>query len=352
MPITQRGSSYQVAIQRKSGRIRKQFADSDTAHQFEAEVLRLLAEGRALSDINPETVLQPTEEVFYSENTTGEQLLRKAYWKLGETADRVFAERYKGSKSEETHRINLNCIKDRFGEMYLDQITSDEIEIWVDELKETLSGGTINRKLSSLRVVLEYAVKKNRLDKLPYMPRQKEATVRPRYLTQQQVNQLIETAEFIADKDVRDAIIIAVNTGIRQGNLLGLKKSNVDLKNKVLRFGSDEVKNKAGDASRGYTVPLNSKSLEVIQRRLKYADGELFPMTKSSLEHRWKRLREITGVNARWHDLRHTFGSWLVQKGIDVATVSRLMNHKNISITMRYAYLAPNNYHDTVAVLE
>jgi site-specific recombinase XerD len=50
----------------------------------------------------------------------------------------------------------------------------------------------------------------------------------------------------------------------------------------------------------------------------------------------------------RWHDLRHTFGSRLVMKGTDIRTVQELMGHKDISMTMRYAHLAPRHLREAV----
>ena len=99
-----------------------------------------------------------------------------------------------------------------------------------------------------------------------------------------------------------------------------------------------------------HRVPLAKRAYDILETRA--GSGKVFDMSISALQCRWERITELEEIDARWHDLRHTFGSWMVQKGVPIETVSRLMNHSTIQVTMRYAYLAPSNYYDAVGVLD
>jgi integrase len=72
-----------------------------------------------------------------------------------------------------------------------------------------------------------------------------------------------------------------------------------------------------------------------------------------SNDHSFKPALKAAGISDfRWHDLRHTFASWLVQDGVPPDRVSKLLGHTNLTMTMRYAHLAPNHLHEDVALGE
>lgn len=88
------------------------------------------------------------------------------------------------------------------------------------------------------------------------------------------------------------------------------------------------------------------------ETRLREAIRKLYPDPK--WEHRgcWEEIVSVAKLqDFHWHDLRHTFASRLVMKGVDIFTVCRLMRHKNIQTTMRYAHLANKHLEDAVAKL-
>jgi len=96
------------------------------------------------------------------------------------------------------------------------------------------------------------------------------------------------------------------------------------------------------------------KEGKVIQRKacplvFSRDDGE--PLKSIQTAHQNSMARAKTGKHIRFHDLRHTFASHLVMKGIDLRTVAKLMGHKDIKMTMRYAHLAPDHLQAAVDVL-
>jgi integrase len=156
---------------------------------------------------------------------------------------------------------------------------------------------------------------------------------------------------------------LALNTGMRRGEQFRLAWENVNLKRKVIT-----VHGKTGRRH----IPLNSAALAALAHLRKRNDGGAASVTAAhgprpatdanhvNPEYRygdgqkdWRRwfedcIDDACIENFRWHDLRHTFASRLVMAGVDLPTVQRLMGHKTIAMTMRYAHLAEG--HVTAAV--
>ena len=357
MPITQRGSSYQVTINKGRDRIRKQFSTEFEAQSFEAEVKSQLAKGKHLKDIDIDNLFAPKANLQQTPEPTAEGLFKKRKWMFAEAANLVFEDHWKGSKSEDTVKQNVNLLKQQYAGLSLQDIDEDRVQMLIQYLKsQGKSKGTINRKLSALRVILTKCVRDyKRLEFMPHIPTLEEAAAHPRFLTEPEYMEVTSMAERVGKHWLRDMIVVAVHTGIRQGNLLQLRRRNIDIDSKELRFNTTEVKNVNASSTKGYSVALNATAFEVVHRRLKEMKPDqeyLFDVSKDSLDYHWGHVCDLSGVKARWHDLRHTFGSWLVQQGVDLGTVSRMMNHSNIQVTMRYAWLAPNQYHNKVSVLD
>ena len=133
--------------------------------------------------------------------------------------------------------------------------------------------------------------------------------------------------------------LLALNTGLRRGELTQLKWADVDLDGK-------RVTVRAGYAKSGKArhVPLNTEALQVLKdyRKQHSGKGELFGV--ASVKTAWGGLmREAKIAGFRFHDLRHSFASKLVMRGIDLNTVRELLGHGDIAMTLRYAHLAPEH---------
>ena len=107
-------------------------------------------------------------------------------------------------------------------------------------------------------------------------------------------------------------------------------------------------------------VPLNSVALAAIRSLPSWQErkGPIFrdlnhpDKAVLSNDHWFKPAMKKAGIiDFKWHDLRHTFASWLVQDGVPLDRVSKLLGHKSLMMTMRYAHLAPNQLHEDVARL-
>jgi integrase len=160
---------------------------------------------------------------------------------------------------------------------------------------------------------------------------------------------------------VREMILMALRTGMRQGELKGLQWSSIDWENRVVLIKHslcDRAKDIGSPKSnRIRSIPLDSDLYEVLFRR-RMSTGYVFTNNKGRiLNHSWLTyyldkvcdragLRRIT-----WHVLRHTFASHLAMKGVPLNTVRTLLGHSTIIMTMRYAHVAPSTLRSAIDLL-
>lgn len=137
---------------------------------------------------------------------------------------------------------------------------------------------------------------------------------------------------------------LALNTGMRRGEQYNLEWPNVDFERGMLTI----PRSKNGETRH---VPLNQAALNSL-RRLKNGDdeGRVFGLISPRY---WfdTAIGKAKIKNFHWHDLRHTFASRLVMKGVDLRTVQELLGHKSITMTCRYAHLSQSHLKEAVEKL-
>lgn len=147
---------------------------------------------------------------------------------------------------------------------------------------------------------------------------------------------------------------LALQTGLRIAEEYGLRWEHVDLKRNLLTIPQAK-------SGRRETVPINSEALKALTKLRSFApvnseDPKAFLKLHvcpdpDEWHHRmwWTAAREAAKItDFCWHDLRHTFASRLVMNGVDILTVNKLLRHKTLQVTMRYAHLAATHLHDAV----
>ena len=137
------------------------------------------------------------------------------------------------------------------------------------------------------------------------------------------------------------------------GEILNLRWQQVDMKRRMVHLGgSGEFKTKTRQSR---SVPLNASSLAVLERLSGRKGERVFlkrghPITKDNLTHRFKKAVRTAELSddLHFHSLRHTFASWLVQDGVSLYQVGRLLGHTTARTTEIYAHLQPETMHDVV----
>ncbi len=151
---------------------------------------------------------------------------------------------------------------------------------------------------------------------------------------------------------LKELIIFAINTGTRRDEMLSLKWSEVDFSRRVLTLLVTKNKEKR-------TVPMNEVVSELLKAKSKGSTSEYAFGSETGTKMDGRNLlrafyvaRKKAGLeDVRWHDLRHTFATRLVQAGIDLYTVKELLGHKTLTMTMRYAHHYPESLRRGVDVL-
>jgi len=241
-----------------------------------------------------------------------------------------------------------------------------------------VAGSTINRDLAALQATLSRAVEWGDLERNP-LTRMKRATEDEsaivRYLSDDEETRLRDA---LAPRDAdrrraRDSanawrhergyaswpdlgvftdhltplVLLALNTGLRRGELFQLRWRDVQLKSRLLTV-------RGAGAKSGQTrhLPLNSEAARILEQwnpPAPEAQSFVFTGADSSeplndVKKAWASLVKRAGISAfRFHDLRHTFASKLVMAGVDLNTVRELLGHGDIAMTLRYAHLAPEH---------
>jgi site-specific recombinase XerD len=185
-------------------------------------------------------------------------------------------------------------------------------------------------------------------------PRTPEAL--PGYFTREEFRLLLAT---LHDRDTRELVTVAGLTGLRRGELLAMEWDWVDFSRRVLT-----VKNSEGfttKSKKARVVPLCDEVVTVLLSRRERANEEaglVFTrrgraIVPDFVTHKLKKAIRRAGLpaNLHFHSLRHSFASWLVQGGVSLYQVARLLGHSSTAVTEKYAHLVPSDMHNVLEPL-
>lgn len=181
--------------------------------------------------------------------------------------------------------------------------------------------------------------------------REKVDNIRERWLTLEEEERLLDASP----KWLQELIIFSLETGLRQSEALNLQWPQVDLFRKT--FTILEQKNRRKD-----TLPLNERALEVLKAKARirhiktnyvfYSRNGTRIDARHLLRAFYSATKKANLENLRWHDLRHTFATRLVQAGVDLYSVQKLGRWKTIQMVMRYAHHYPESLRGGVEILD
>ncbi len=251
-----------------------------------------------------------------------------------------------------THKEDIAKLKwlhSILGELMLDEITLDVIaKIKAARLKQA-SQSTANRFLALVRSILKRAVEEwDWLEKAPKVKLFKESAGRVRFITPEQVQALLR--ELPAHQ--QDMVLFALQTGLRQSNVVKLEWSEINLEQAHMWVNSADSKNRKAIA-----VPLNREALAALHRQTGKHPVRVFTYKEKPISnantHAWKNALKRAGIeDFRWHDLRHTWASWHSMQGTPTLELQQLGGWKTGAMVERYAHLASDHLASAAARLD
>lgn len=260
-----------------------------------------------------------------------------------------------------TQRLHLDWWKEQLGAYSLAELTSNLIASHRDRLlaEPTASGekrgpATVVRYLAALSHALTLATNEwGWLEDNPMrkVAKPREPRGRVRFLTPAERDRLLETCQRSRNPWLYPVVVVALSTGMREGEIMGLRWADVDFERR--RVLLHETKNGERRA-----VPLIGTAVEVLRSvdRGNAADHDLlFPSKVNAskpmdLRTPWETaLKHADIQDFRFHDLRHTAASYLAMSGASLAEIAEVLGHKTLSMVKRYAHLTEGH---TASVLE
>jgi len=201
-----------------------------------------------------------------------------------------------------------------------------------------------------LRHLLRLSEEWGYIAKAPRIRMGREPEGRLRWLTQEEADRLLIACQQSKNPYLSTIVVIALNTGARKAEILNLTWERVDFARGILLF--DHTK-----SGKRREVPMNRAVYDALSSIKGERSGRVFRRSNGAA---WGNIRtafekavEAAGVtDFRFHDLRHTAASWLVQRGRSLKEVQELLGHQTFTMTLRYAHLSPDRLRDAVASLD
>ena len=242
------------------------------------------------------------------------------------------------------------------GDHEIRMVNPGHIQKYADgRLSEGSRPATVRQEMMILSGLFREAMKQELIERNPVhltkKPRVDNVIVR--YLNHSEEENVLAFVE----EPLRSAILVAIHSGLREGEQLNLTWADV-------HFDVGHIVVRNTKSKRDRVVPMSATLRQVLKgvsRVLVKGEPSPFVFTNTATGTKFQRfnadgwraaLRKAGVENFRWHDLRHTFGSRLAQAGVPITVIKELMGHSTVTVTMRYAHLTQGNLQQAVKVLD
>jgi integrase len=278
---------------------------------------------------------------------------RKKILSIETISENYFSERKEGQNKGTDKSNYKNYISPYFKTLDFENISKDDIQVFTNQLKKTkslikkdlISDKTINNILNFLKALIKYAFRNDYIknDFSKYIQLLEIDNARERFLTKDEIKLLFEYSK--DDETLYLLFKLALNTGGRLATLLNIHKKDID-------FTHDLITLKDFKNNSTYKAFLTDDLKVLLEKRVNSLKPNDMLFTSNPERRLRAKLDELFNKdiddNDRknkivFHSLRHTFASHLAINGTPIFTIQKLMNHKDIRMTLRYAKLSPDS---------
>jgi len=239
-----------------------------------------------------------------------------------------------------------------FDDTPLSELTKDRLQGYFEYRLRNVSAYAVKRDIANLSSAFNWGTTKRYLHenicrgiKKPKIPQRL-----PLYFSEEEFHHLLR---FVENVDLKDIITFAVYTGLRQGDLINLEWRQINFKDRTLILDNRSSVTKSGKV---HTLPLSIEALQILTEREKNKTLELIftyrgeRIKQDFISKKFRKFVKKAELNIKltFHSLRHTFGSWLVQRGVPIYQVSLLMPHSDTRVTQIYTHLTTNNLAEAI----
>lgn len=229
-----------------------------------------------------------------------------------------------------------NAATERFVALFRGVAASDvgsaEIDDFITERMAEVEGATVRREVTTLMAILRMAQATGRIATVPTVVRPRDGEPRLRFLDEEEEARLLSVGGM---EEERRLAAFILNTGARIGEAVATTEADVDVVDEVFLFRS----RKGTGELRVRRVPINSIARVAMGHPGMWVSGRLFKWTNSAAASAAldrlaiaARVKDFTA-----HDLRRTFATKLLSRGVDARTVAELLGHSSLVMVMKYA---------------
>jgi len=267
--------------------------------------------------------------------------------KRGATTFESLADKYSAlvsihKRGRHVEHYLLKTLKAYFGKSRISDLTVEDAEKYKTKRSRSVRPATVNRELTVAKHMMTKAVEWKLIADNPFrglrnlrVPKRDE-----RVLSHDEEIKLLPACDRVRSRFLRPLVLLALNTGLRRGELLSLEWSRVNLNQRTISIIN--AKSSSGDR----IIPLNTTVHTVLSDLARKACSPLvFPSNRKpgekllDVKKGFSQVVKLAGIpHIRFHDLRHSFATRLVRAGVDIVTVQRLLGHSRITMTARYAH--------------
>ncbi len=303
------------------------------------------------------------KDAIKAENIVKSELMRGRYELVESTTNTTLAQAIElyleySKANKKSYKLDENYCKvfiEHWGKnSRLKDLTPQKIEKFKSIMKTNRQNSTVNRYLEALSKMFNIAISNNLAKENPLkeVKKLKQNNYKIRFLTKEEEAALFKVLRENKNYNYFIPIVTcALQTGMRKGEILNLKWSNIDFKKQFIEL----LQTKSGKARK---IPISNKLMKALvllkeNKISEYVFANPYTKTKYKFIHKGfdEALRKADIMNFRFHDLRHTAATRMTEMGIDLAVVQEILGHSDVKTTMRYAHPVPERKLKAIEIL-